>query len=65
MDNRVKSAVSEADEAFWQVIVKHFPEVATGDLAPCEVFFWGNAIKRVVNAWLDENLVEAEQDVEP
>jgi len=29
---RIAAAVKEANDAFWSVIVKHFPEATTGDL---------------------------------
>ncbi len=53
--NKLNTAVEEAEEAFWQTIVEHYPEITTGD------FDFGLTQKRdILNAesvkmWLEWN----------
>lgn len=56
---RFERALAAADEVFWSEIVKHYPEIQTGDLSPSDTFLWNNVSRRTVTAWLEANAVEA------
>jgi hypothetical protein len=49
---RTKRAVEEATLAYWAEIVKHFPEVKTGDFAPTDSLAQRRANTQAVNSWL-------------
>lgn len=55
LEERIKKAVNDADSAFWSEIVKHFPEVLTGDFAPDETIQFNNAQELAVKRWLKNN----------
>lgn len=52
---RIDAAVRVADEAFWEVIAKQFPEIKTGDLSPDAVFEFSRSCNKVVEQWYNAN----------
>ena len=52
---RIKDAVHEADDAFWAVIAKAFPECKTGDFDPMATFKFTAAQEYAVTTWLEAN----------
>lgn len=52
----IKTIVQEADSAFWQVIVKHFPQAKTGDLSPDRTTALSIAQDQAVREWIDNNV---------
>lgn len=52
---RMAGATEEANEAFWTVIVKHFPQVTTGDFGPEETHRMGKDQAYAVFMWLYHN----------
>lgn len=53
--DQVSSAVQTALNAFWSEIVKAFPQITTGDLAPDIVHSLDGYATEAVHAWLDSN----------
>lgn len=53
--SRIRTALQEADHAFWAEIVKHFPEVESGDFGPDDTFKWDNAMEEALMTWLGWN----------
>ena len=56
---KFERAVEAADEAFWAEIVRHYPEVQSGDLSPSDTFLWNNVSRRTVAAWVENNMPKA------
>lgn len=54
-EERLETAVEDADLAFWGSIAGSFPEVKSGDLDPGEVMGLNEAQERAVNSWLNMN----------
>lgn len=52
----VEALLHEAMTAFWEVIVKHYPEAETGDLSPLTTFHFGDAAKTAVKEWIWANV---------
>lgn len=52
---RLDLAIREADDAFWNTIAKHYPEVKTGDFGPGETLAWQTAMEVAVETWLSNN----------
>ncbi len=52
---QIDEAIAAADEAFWKVIVKHFPKAKTGDVTPLQLNWWEKAEDEIVRHWLENN----------
>jgi hypothetical protein len=46
----------EADDAFWQVVVKHFPSATTGDLSPLTTLRLHLAEEEAIAEWVWANV---------
>jgi len=55
MESKIRSAVDEAEQAFWAVIASNFPEIKTGDLDPLTAFKLAQTMSDTVKIWLDTN----------
>ena len=55
LELRSKAAVDEAEQAFWEVIARFFPEAESGDLSPDAVFRFSEACTDAVEQWIDSN----------
>ena len=53
----------EALDAFWQVIVKHFPKATTGDLSPLTTVRLNQAAKAAIKEWIVYNATTQESDI--
>lgn len=56
IESRTEKALYEANDAFWAVIAKAFPECKSGDFAPIPTLRFDEAQKAAVETWLDSNL---------
>lgn len=54
--HRIQKAIEKADLAYWAEIVKHFPEIHTGDFFPEDTFEWNRAMEKALLMWLLLNL---------
>ena len=52
----------EASEAFWAVIVRHFPEAKSGDLSPERTVRQVMANVDAIAEWISNNVLPQEQD---
>jgi hypothetical protein len=50
------SLADEALEAFWSVIVKHYPEARSGDLSPASTIGLQNAAESAIEEWIASNV---------
>jgi hypothetical protein len=55
-DKRLRSVTEEAMDAFWQVVVQHFPQAKTGDLSPLTTHHFNEAAKVAVEEWVWANV---------
>ena len=53
---KVRKAIERADDAFWAVIAKSFPEAKSGDFDPMATKKWDDACEEAVNQWLHLNV---------
>jgi hypothetical protein len=53
----------EALDAFWHVIVTHFPKATTGDLSPLATFHLHQAAEAAVKEWIANNVTTRESDI--
>jgi hypothetical protein len=49
------AAIEEAQVAFWAVIVKHYPEVPSGDMDPGGSFAFSSGCDEALDRWLRWN----------
>ncbi len=54
---------NEALNAFWQVIVTHFPQATTGDLSPLATFHLDQAAEAAIKEWIANNVTTQESDI--
>jgi hypothetical protein len=54
---------NEALDAFWQVIVKHFPQAITGDLSPLATFQLHQAAEAAVVEWIANNVTTQQSEI--
>jgi hypothetical protein len=57
-DSRIELAVRSAEDAFWEEVVKQFPEAKTGDLAPDISVQLTQIMGKAIRAWIDVNIGE-------
>lgn len=55
VDKRFVDAISDADDAFWAVIAKSYPEINSGDLEPGIVIQLKMIMETALAAWLKAN----------
>jgi hypothetical protein len=54
----VRAIADEALEAFWQVVVQHFPQAVSGDLSPWATIKLQVAAEEALGEWIDNNVPE-------
>jgi hypothetical protein len=54
---------NEALDAFWQVIVKHFPQATTGDLSPLATFHLDQTAEAAIKEWISNNVTTQQSDI--
>lgn len=52
----LRSVTDEALEAFWQVIVKRYPQATTGDLSPLTTIRLDQAAEVAIAEWVWANV---------
>lgn len=52
----LRSAADEALDAFWEVIVKRYPQANTGDLSPWATIKLQIAAENAIAEWIDNNV---------
>jgi hypothetical protein len=52
---RVKMSVHDAQFYFWAEIIKHFPEITTGDIDPWDQMLFDRALEERVYQWYIDN----------
>lgn len=55
----VRAIAYEALEAFWQVVVQHFPEAVDGDLSPWATIKLHDAAEEALAEWIENNVPKA------
>jgi hypothetical protein len=56
----IKSLAQEAEDAFWQVIVKRFPQATTGDLSIDRTIRLRLAAEEAIEEWIRNNVTDQE-----
>lgn len=62
MESKQQALADEALDAFWQVIVRHYPEATTGDLSPDRTIRLQLAAEAAIEEWVDNNVVPQQDD---
>ncbi len=57
-----RQLANDALDAFWEVIVRHFPEATTGDLSPLTTFHLEQASEAAIEEWIRYNVMTEESD---
>jgi len=52
---RKKKVMQKAQDAFWKVVAKEFPEVKYGDMDPMQTVKMDQDMMEVINVWLENN----------
>lgn len=55
-EDAVRVITDQAFDAFWQVIVKRFPQATTGDLSPWTTIRLQLAAEEAVAEWIGNNV---------
>jgi len=59
----MQQITNEALDAFWQVILRHFPQATTGDLSPLATFQLDQAAEVAVREWIANNVTTQETEI--
>jgi hypothetical protein len=52
----LNTLVDKAEDAFWQVVVRRYPTVKTGDLSPSTTMDFQQAARRAISEWIWANV---------
>jgi hypothetical protein len=52
----LRELADQALEAFWEVIVEHYPQAESGDLCPWLTIKLQIAAENAIEAWIDSNI---------
>ncbi len=55
----LRTLAQEAEDAFWQVVVRHYPEAKTGDLSPLTALRLQQAAEAAIAEWIGENVPDS------
>jgi hypothetical protein len=61
----LRTLAQEADDAFWQVVVRYYPEATTGDLSPLTTFRLHQAAEAAIAEWIWANVPDARPPTTP
>jgi len=53
--DRIRKAVVKGELSFWEVIIKEYPEINTGDFDPGAAFALNGALTDALTTWLHWN----------
>jgi hypothetical protein len=56
MHSDLTSLTEQALEAFWEVIVRHYPQARTGDLSPERTIALDLAAEAAIQEWVRNNV---------
>ena len=59
-DERIQEASRKANDAFWEVLAKQFPEINSGDYPPEEAEMFDLQCLEVARLWVRLNELEEE-----
>ena len=59
---RIQLASAKAQEAFWDVIAKEFPEAKSGDFSPADSVAFDSACVQAATAWVEGNVAALSAD---
>jgi len=62
--SKIDDVVDEAQEAFWAVIARQYPQCTSGDITPADTMLLIRAMTPVVKRWVEYNTPPAEKTVE-
>lgn len=54
-NERIAAAVEKAQEEFWAIIARRFPEIRSGDFSPDAQMKFDEACEEAVRIWIDSN----------
>jgi hypothetical protein len=57
------SLIQEAEDAFWQVIGRRFPQARSGDLSIGRTFAFSIAVTEAVHEWISNNVTTQEAEI--
>ncbi len=55
-EERVKTAMDFADQAFWAKVAEIFPEATTGDFPPDAHLMWNSVVESSIRTWAQINV---------
>lgn len=58
---QLRTLADEALDAFWQVIVRHYPQAKTGDLSPLLTIQLQVAAENAIDEWVWANVPRAKR----
>lgn len=59
---QLRSAADDALHAFWEVVIRHFPTAATGDLCPWLAIRLQIAAENAIEDWVRRNVSTTKGD---
>lgn len=60
--SEINALTDQAFDAFWEVIIKRFPEATTGDLSPWTTFRLDTVARKAVEEWIYANVPTKQHD---
>jgi len=55
MSQKISTASSKAQDAFWEVVAREFPEAKRGDFNPEQMTEFNEACEQAIYDWIREN----------
>ena len=55
-NEQISTIADEALEAFWQVVVRHYPQAESGDLSPLTMVHLEDAAEVAIREWIESNV---------
>jgi hypothetical protein len=59
-----KVLIDEALTAFWEVVVRHYPQAEIGDLSPWATIKLTLAAENAIEEWIDNNVPASDGDAQ-
>ena len=64
-NDKLRHIIENADIAFWEVVVKHFPHATAGDVSPWATIRLHQAQQEAVEEWIANNVMTQGSDIAP
>jgi hypothetical protein len=58
----IEVVIHDALTAFWEAVVRHYPQAVTGDLSPLATMQLSVSAENAIEEWIDNNVRSSDAD---